>query len=61
MREIGAALRPDSPPDPESTREIYAGTPAASCADPATALFGAHQDNARGAADSDVRLKRADV
>ncbi len=24
MREIGAALRPDSPPDPDSMREIYA-------------------------------------
>ena len=24
MREIGATLRPDSPPDPDSMREIYA-------------------------------------
>jgi mannose-6-phosphate isomerase-like protein (cupin superfamily) len=34
MREIGAALTPDTPPDPDHMREIFTpGTPAASCPD----------------------------
>ena len=33
MREIGAALTPGHPPDPDHMREITPGTPAASCPD----------------------------
>jgi quercetin dioxygenase-like cupin family protein len=33
MQDIGAALTPGTPPDPDRMREIYAGTPAASCPD----------------------------